>query len=189
MVRVPADFEAEFDAKGETFFDIAELLYATPDRQYTQRELADRFDCSTQTISNHTDTMSEWLDRHEGQTTFAWNRDAHDPAATEDISAAKQFYSDLWHLIRKHTQTVPGTLALLGFLLFVAAVVVFAFFVGFSLSITHDSAIPLIIYLVIAGGSFITGVIVTLLSPFQAIVHRALWPRLPDGVLQKGDNN
>lgn len=184
MARVPPDFEEEFEAKGETFFEIAELLYTTPDRKYTQGELADAFDCSKQTISNHTETMSEWLDRLDGQTTYAWNTDAHNPAATEDISATKSFYRDLWRLFKKHTETVPGTFALMGFGMLVTAVVMIAFFIGFSLSITADSAIPTVFYLAIAVGSFLTGIIVTLLSPFQAIVNRFLLPRLPDSLFQ-----
>ncbi|MDQ2074735.1 hypothetical protein RBH20_19595 [Haloarcula sp. H-GB4] len=46
MAQVPSEFGAEFEAKTETFFRTAELLYANPGRQYTQQELSDRFDCS-----------------------------------------------------------------------------------------------------------------------------------------------
>jgi hypothetical protein len=187
MVRVPADFEDEFEAKGETFFAIAELLYTTPDRQYTQRELADRFDCSTQTISNHTDTMTEWLDRRDGQTTYAWDIETHDPGSTEGLTAIKQFYADLYDLFMKHSNTAPGTFAIMGFAMFLAGVVVFSFYVGFSLSITDDSAIPVVIYLVIAVGCVLTGLVVTFLSPLQAWVNSVIWPRLPAGVFQKNE--
>ncbi len=101
-------------------------MYSTPDRQYTQQELADRFNCSTTTISNHTQIMSEWLDRYEGQTTYAWDADAHNPASTETLTALRQFY------------------------------------------------------LVLSAGSFITGILVTLLAPFQAAVNGLIWPRLPE---------
>lgn len=180
MARMPAEFDDTFDEKGTTFHAIAELLYTNPDRQYTQDELAERFDCSTTTISNHLQSMSEWLDRQDGQTTYAWDTDAHNPAATEDISATKSLYRDLWALAMKHTETVPGTFAVLGCVLLITAVVMVAFFVGFSLSITADSAIPGIVYLALALGSFLTGIVVTLLSPLQAILNRLLWPRLPD---------
>ncbi|MHC3381876.1 hypothetical protein [Haloarcula sp. H-GB5] len=46
MAQVPAEFEEEFKAKKKAFFGTAELLYANPDRQYTQQEPSDRFDCS-----------------------------------------------------------------------------------------------------------------------------------------------
>jgi len=187
MARVPVEFEEEFSEKGETFHGIAELLYANPNRQYTQDELAARFDCSTANISNHTQHMIEWLDRQDGQTTYAWNTDVHNPAATEDIDATKSLYRDLWNLLMKHTETTPGTFAVLGFVLFLTAVVMAAFFVGFSLSITADSAIPVGIYLAIAVGSFITGVVMTLFSPLQAIVNRFLWARLPDKLFQDTD--
>jgi hypothetical protein len=170
MARVPADFEDEFGAKGNTFFEIAELLYFNPDRQYTQDELAEKFGCST-TISNHTRDMSEWLYRRNDQTTYAWNTEVHNPASTEGLTAVKQFYTELWTLLKKHTNTAPGVYAVLGLLLLLAAFVVFMFYVAFSLSITQQSAIPVIIYLAIAIGSFVSGVIVTLLSPFQAIVN------------------
>jgi len=179
MARVPTDFEEEFEAKGETFFGIAELLYANPDRQYTQDELADRFECSKQTISNHNRDMTAWLTRYDGQTTYAWDVDVHDPGSTEGITATYQFYTDLYAVFKKHSKTAPGMYAVLGFPLVLAGAVVFAFYIGFSLSITADSAIPLVIYLAIAGGSFITGVIVTLISPFQAWVNRLLWSRIP----------
>ncbi|MDS0280355.1 hypothetical protein NDI85_21450 [Halomicroarcula sp. S1AR25-4] len=187
MVRVPAEFEEEFEPKGETFFAIAELLYIDPDRQYTQAELADRFDCSTQTISTHTQTMAEWLDRRDEQTTYAWDTDAHDPASTEGLAGVRQFYTDLWNLLKRHSSTTPGSFAIMGFVMFVAATVVGAFAVVFSLSITQESAIPLQIYVVIAAGSFVTGVIATLLAPFQAVVNRWLWARLPANVSQNND--
>ncbi|GGM50151.1 HTH domain-containing protein [Haloarcula argentinensis] len=109
MAQVPSEFEAEFEAKKETFFGIAELLYANPDRQYTQQELADRFDCSTTTISNHTQEMSEWLDRRDGQTTYAWNVDVYDPGHTETTMAVQRFYTDLWWLLKLHQSAVRFT--------------------------------------------------------------------------------
>ncbi|EMA26733.1 HTH domain-containing protein [Haloarcula argentinensis] len=109
MAQVPSEFEEEFEAKKETFFGIAELLYANPDRQYTQQELADRFDCSTTTISNHTQEMSEWLDRRDGQTTYAWNVDVYDPGHTETTMAVQRFYTDLWWLLELHQSAVRFT--------------------------------------------------------------------------------
>ena len=187
MARVPVDFEEDFEAKGDRFFAIAQLLYSNPDRQYTRDELADRFDCSTTTIDNHTGEMSEWLDRRDGQTTYAWNTDAHNPASTEGFAAVTQFYIDISHLLQKHSKTVPGAFAIIGFALFLAGTVVFSFYVGFSLSITQESAIPVVIYLAIAVASFLTGMIVTLLSPFQAVVNSFLWSRLPENLFQRGE--
>lgn len=187
MARVPPDFAEEFAAKGATFNRIAELLYTNPDRQYTRDELADQLDCSTTTIDNHTETMSEWLDRRNGQTTYAWNTNAHNPRSTEGLAAVKQFYADLVGLFRKHSRTAPGTYAIMGFAMGLAGSVVFAFYVGFSLSITGDSAIPVVIYLAIAVGSFLTGLFVTFLSPLQAWVTSVVWSRMPTAKVEHGE--
>jgi DNA-binding XRE family transcriptional regulator len=187
MARVPDEFREDFEAKGESFFDIAELLYAHPNRQYTQNELAEIIDRSNTTVSNHTREMvnNEWLKRQENQTTFTWNSDAHNPASTEGITAVRNFYVDLWRLVNKHLETVPGTFAIMGFALILAALVVFAFFVGFSVKLFEKSAIPPTIYLAIAIGSFLTGVIMTFLSPLQAVVNRAFLRLIPDNIFQK----
>lgn len=186
MARIPDEFRDEFDAKGETFFEIAELLYTHPDRQYTQGELAEKMDRSKTTISNHTNMMvnKEWIKCQEDQTTYVWNSDAHNPASTEGTTAIRRFYVDLWDLLKKHSNTVPGTFAIMGFVMILAAVVVFAFFVGFSLRFIQDSAIPPVFYLPIAIGSFLTGVAVTILSPLQATVNRFVWRLLPDNLFQ-----
>lgn len=186
MAQVPDEFRNEFGEKGETFFEIAELLYTYPDRQYTQDELAEKVDRSNTTVSNHTREMvnAEWLDRQEDQTTFSWNTDAHNPASTEGITAVRRFYVDCWYLLKKHSGTVPGAFAIMGFTFIVTAVVVFTFFVGFSLGASQESAIPTVVYLIIAVGSFLTGVIVTFLSPLQAVVNRFVWRILPVNFFQ-----
>ena len=151
MVQVPDEFRNEFNEKGETFFEIAELLYTNPDRQLTQDELAKKMDRSNTTISNHTREMvnNEWLIRQDDQTTYAWNSDAHNPASTEGTTAIKRFYVDLWNLLTKHSDTTPGTFAIVGFAMILTAIVVFAFFVGFSLKITQKSSISPLVYLTI----------------------------------------
>ena len=181
MARVPSEFTDEFAAKGDRFFAIAELLYANPDRQYTQQELAERFDCSTTTISNHTGEMSEWLDRRDSQTTYAWDVDVHDPGHTETTMAVRRFYADLWNLLKKHSRTGPGAFALFGFSMLLTGTIVFSFYVGFTLNLFSESALPVSVYLGIAIGCVLTGIIVTLCSPYMAWVSRLLWPRLPEG--------
>lgn len=185
MAQVPSEFEAEFEARGETFFAIAELLYATPDRQYTQDELAERFGCSNQTISNHTTEMEEWLDRRDGQTMFAWDVDMYDPGHTETTMAVRRFYADLWAFLKKHTRTGPGAFALLGFTMLLTGTVVFSFYVGFALELVAESALPVGVYLGIAIGCLVTGVIVTLCAPYMAWVSGVLWPRLPGSPFEK----
>jgi hypothetical protein len=98
--------------------------------------------------------------------------------STEGIAAVKHFYTDLFTLMKTHSRTAPGTFAILGFALLLASGVIFSFYVGFSLRITQDSAIPMIIYIAIEVGSFIIGGVVTLLSPFQVWVNGLLWPRV-----------
>jgi len=179
MAKVPAEFGEEFDAKGDRVFAIAELLYSTPDRQYTQQELADHFDCSTTTISNHTTGMREWLDCRNGQTIYAWDVDVYDPGHTEPTMAVRRFYADLWSLLKKHTRTSPGAFTLFGFVILLTGAVVFGVYAGFALELIAESALPVGIYLGIAIGCLVTGVIVTLCAPYMAWVSGVLWPRLP----------
>jgi predicted transcriptional regulator len=177
MARLPDEFRNEFDAKGETFFEIAEILFSNPDRQYTQDELAEKLCRSNTTISKHTQKMvdKEWLTRKENQTTYVWNSDAYNPASTEGITAVRMFYRDLSDLLKKHMKTAPGTFAIMGFALILAAFVVFSFYLGVSVRLVQESNIPSVFYLVTAIGAFLSGVIITFLSPMQAIVNRLLW--------------
>ncbi|WP_283402177.1 MarR family transcriptional regulator [Halorubrum sp. DM2] len=187
MRTLPKEFHDEFEQKGDTFFKIAELLYRNPDRPFTQEELAERMDCSTTTVSNHITKMedSEWLNRRKNQTVFAWNKDVHNPASTEGTTALRNFYADVWGIVKKHSETVPGTFALIGATMILAALVVFAFYIGFSLSITQESEIPAIIYATIALGSFLTGLLVSFLSPIQAKINSLVWRYLPVEKLQR----
>jgi len=180
MARVPSEFTEEFDAKGDRFFAIAELLYSNPDRQYTQQELAERLDCSTTTISNHIGEMSEWLDRRDDQTTYAWDVDVHDPGHTETTMAVRRFYGDLWGLLKKHSRTGPGTFALFGFIILLTSAVLFSVYLGFVLELFGESTLPVRIYFANAVGFLFTGIFVTLCSPYMAWVSRFLWPRLPE---------
>ena len=187
MRKLPDEFHEEFERKGDTFFSIAKLLFSHPDRQYTQSELAELMDCSTSRISDHTSEMEEWLDRRENQTTFAWNTEVYNPASTEGMRAIKSLYVDLWNLLKKHSETVPGAFAIIGFAMILGALVVFAFYIGFSLSITEQSEIPAVIYLTIALGSFLTGIIVSFLSPIQAVINRLIWRIIPENAFRSDD--
>lgn len=181
MARIPDEFSEEFSEKGETFFKIAELLYTQPDRQFTQDELAELVGRSNPTISGHTQEMvdEKWLSRRENQTTFSWDTSSHNPASTEGVTAIRRFYVDFWMLLKKHSSTGPGTFAIYGSFLIIAAGVLFAFFVGVSVGV-ENSAIPEFSFLLIAVGSFLTGVIVSFLSPLQAVVNRYMLRYLPE---------
>lgn len=184
MAKLPEQFCEEFDNRGDKFFEVAELLYTNHGQQYTQSELAEKVNRSNKRISDYTSDMGEegWLNRHDGETTFVWNTKAHNPAETEVTYAISGFYADLWHILKKHSKTIPGTFAILGSALFVAALVLFSFYIG--LSITEQSNVPIVIYLVIAISSFLTGMITTVLSPLQALANRLLHRLLPFSLLQ-----
>ena len=184
MQRVPQEFRKEFEEKGETFFGIAESLFSNPDRQYTQDELAAKFEKSNETISTHTRKMEQagWVTRRKDQVTFSWDKTEYNPASTEGLTAAKQFYVDCWNLLQKHSQTVPGALAMVGFGFVLTAAVVFAFFLGISSDVTRPSNIEPVIYLVIAIGAFVSGAILTLFSPMLAWGTRMILRVLPDGL-------
>jgi hypothetical protein len=174
MVRVPDEFEAEFERKGETFFSIAELFYTNPGHQFTQDELADKFDVRKQTISEHLETMAEWLDVETNQHTYQWNLEKADPANTGLIDAIAWFYRDLRHLLRTHTQRTTGILAIAGFFMFVTAFTILFMYVLYWLPITPQSNLPSFVYLIIAGGMLLSGLMVTLLSSAYAIGNRLL---------------
>ncbi|GGK84749.1 hypothetical protein [Haloarcula sebkhae] len=63
--------------------------------------------------------------------------------------------------------------------------VVFSVYVGFALELFAESALPVGIYLGIAIGCLLTGIIVTLCAPYMAWVSGVLWPRLPGNSLEK----
>lgn len=186
MASPPNEFYRQHDQKGENFHEIAELLYSHPKRQFTQDEIAELVDCSNSAVSKHVRKMEDdWVIRRENQTTFSWDTSTHNPASTETARAIKSFYSDFYKLIKRHTETAPGTFAIIGFVFILAALVVFAFFLGLSLDYVQSSTIPPGVYMLIAIGSFLTGVIVTLLSPLQAIINRVLWRYLPESLTSR----
>jgi hypothetical protein len=190
MANVPHQFQDEFEEKGDSFFQIAELLYTNHGHQYTLDELADAVGVSNSRVSELIDEMAKadnaWINKSTEQMTIVWNTEKHNPASTETTHAVRDFYRDLWELLKIHSRTAPGTFAILGFLLFVAAVVLTSFYVGFTLS-PENSGLPVITYLVLAVGAFITGVITTVLAPVQAFINSLLWPRLPSNFF-KGNN-
>jgi len=190
MANVPNQFQAEFKEKGDTFFDIAELLYTNHGHQYTLDELADAVDVSATRVSQLLDEMAAgeeaWISKSTEQMTIVWNTEAHNPASTETTHAVRGFYRDLWSVLKAHSSTAPGTYAIIGFLLFAAAIVLGSIYIGFTLS-SQDPGLPLITYLGLAAGSFITGVITTVLAPVQALANSLIWPRLPSDIFENSD--
>lgn len=190
MLSLPDRFRDEFDAKGETFFEIAELLYENHGQQFTLDDLEDRIDVSKPRISMILEDMEkgqeQWINKTNGQMTIVWNTETQNPAATEATKAVDSFYRDLWNLLKYHSQTVPGVYVIFGSLMFAAGLVLFGSYVGFSLS-GQSSEFPLEAYFILSVGSFIAGSIVTALGPFQALVNRFLWPYLPRGVFKNKD--
>jgi hypothetical protein len=185
MESVPHQFQNEFDQKGDTFFQLAELLYTNHGHQYTLDELANAVGVSDSRVSELIDEMAKdddaWVNKSTEQMTIVWNTEKHNPASTETTHAVRDFYRDLWELLKMHSRTAPGTFAIFGFLLFAAAVVLTSFYVGSTLS-PENSGFPVITYLVLAIVSFITGVITTVLAPVQAFVNSLLRSRLPSNI-------
>lgn len=169
---VPDRFHDEFNQKGEKFFQIARILYGHSNREYTQAELAKQVDRSKTRISDHVQEMeeSDWVSRKENQTTFSWNHEAHNPASTDGTTAVRLFYEDFLKLLEKHSTTGPGTLAIIGFGMLLTSIVVFAFYIGFT--IKGDSAIPPVIYLSTALGALVIGLLMTFVSPLHARLNR-----------------
>ena len=190
MTRLPNRFQEEFDEKGDTFFEIAELLYTNHGHQHTLDDLTEDVDVTKAQVSNLVSDMAdgeeEWINKTEGQMTIVWNTETYNPASTEATHAVRGFYRDLWALLKAHQSTAPGTYAILGFFLFATAVVMASFYIGSSLS-AQNWNVPARAYLVLAIGSFITGVFATAMSSIQAYANSVIWPRLPSDVFENDD--
>lgn len=172
MARVPTEFEAEFENKGETFLGIAERLYTNPGHQYTQDELATEFGVKKQTISEHLTTMDEWLVVETNKQTHRWNVEKADPANTGLFDAIAWFYGDLRDVLQTHTQRITGILAMVGFFLFITAFTNLLIYLLYQLPITSRGDLPPVVYLIIAGGMLLSGIAITALASVWAICNR-----------------
>ncbi len=174
MRKPPSELQDEFSSKGDSFTSVVEILYSNYDREFTQTDLAKEVGVSQSRISEFTTNLVEsgWVSKNKGRTTFRWNTESHNPASTDGAKALSGFYSDLWWILSKHSKTIPGSLAIYGFMLFAAAIVLLAFYMGYLVNGGADSSISGITYLVISLASLIVGVVISLLSPLQAWLHR-----------------
>ena len=174
MTNVPREFEKEFDSKGESFFEIAEILYENHGDQFTLEELSDEVSVSDSRVSVHLSepTEEDWVSKQEGKTTFVWNTEKYNPANTEPTDAVFGLYVDLWRVLKTHTTTSAGITAIGGLMAFVSAAVMGTFYLGFMIGLFQDSSLPTEIYLVLCLGLVITGVIVTMMSPILALLNK-----------------
>lgn len=190
MVQIPNNFEDEFDSKGETFFEIAELLYMNHGKQFTLDEIGDAVSVSKTRVSELIQEMEEgdetWINKTEAQMTIVWNTETHNPASTETKTAVGGFYRELWGLLKRHSRTAPGMYVIIGSLMFATALILIGTYIGFSLG-GQSSGFPVRAYLVLGISSFAAGGVVTALGPFQAVVNRLLWPLLPTELFENED--
>ena len=190
MANLPNRFKDEFDAKGETFFEIAELLYANHGQQFTLDEIENTVPVSKTRVSKLIEDMEEgeepWISKTEGQMTIVWNTETQNPASTETTKAVGGFYRDLWDLLKYHSRTAPVMYVIIGSFMFATTLILIGTYIGFSLR-GNSSGFPLNAYLALAISSFVAGGVMTALGPFQAFVNRHLWPRLPPSILENND--
>jgi DNA-binding MarR family transcriptional regulator len=174
MPRLPEDFRNEYENYGETFFHLAELLYANHGHQFTTGDLAEEVDVSKPRVSDFTGQLSDdgWFTRHQGQTTFVWNTEAHNPATTEMTDAVFGLYADLWEVFKRHTNTTTGMFATMGFVFLVATGVLWALYVGFRLGIANESVIPITGYVVLGLALGFSGIVTTAMAPLFAVLNR-----------------
>lgn len=59
MAKLPNRFKDEFDAKGETFFEIAELLYANHGQQFTLDEIENTVPVTKSRVSTLIEDMKK----------------------------------------------------------------------------------------------------------------------------------
>jgi predicted transcriptional regulator len=178
MRRIPSELKDEFSNRGDSFDSVVETLYTNYDREFTQTDLVKEVDITQPRISEFTQELvdSDWIKKRKGRTTYSWNTELHNPASTDGTKAISGFYSDLGWLIKKHSETRPGLFAILGAGMFVAAIVLLSFFIGYLVNGNPDSGISGFTYLAISLGSLLVGVVITLLSPMHAWLHRfARW--------------
>jgi len=190
MGKLPNRFEDEYDAKGETFFEIAELLYTNHGQQFTLDEIVSTVSVTKPRVSTLIEDMEDgeepWINKSEGQMTVVWNTETQNPASTETTKAVGGFYRDLWALLRYHSRTAPGMYVIIGSFMFATTLILIGTYIGFSLG-GNSSGFPLNAYLALAISSFVAGGIMTALGPFQAFVNRHLWPRLPSTIIEDKD--
>ena len=174
MTMLPNEFRDEFDGKGGTLFEIAELLYSDHGKQFTQEEIAADVGVSKPRVSKLLSEMEDdWVNKQSGDYTIVWNTQTYNPAITEPAAAVRGFYADLWQLLHEHTKTGPGIITVTGAAMFASAIVVSAFYIGASIA-SASAGIPAIVYLVISLGLMITGGILTTLAPIQATTNKAI---------------
>lgn len=174
MTDLPREFEEEFDSKGETFFGLAETLYQNHGYQFTLDELAEEVDLSKSRVSSHLKRPNEtdWVNKEKGDTTYVWNTEKYNPAETETTDAVFGLYTDLGQVLKKHLGTSTGTPAILGLMFFVASFVMWVFYIGYSINLFQESALPVGVYLGLGLGLVVVGLLITLLSPLLAIGNR-----------------
>jgi len=176
MADVPKEFEKEIDSNEETFFKIAETLYENHGDQFTLGELAEKVDISNSQVSTHLSepTKEDWVNKQEGETTFVWNTEKYNPVEIEAADAVFGLYTDLYGVFKNHTQTSTGVPAVAGLVLFVTSGMMLFLYGGVSVGLFRESAIPVVGYFVVGLALFITGAILTLLSPIMALANRTV---------------
>lgn len=176
MTDLPRDFYDEYENRGDTFFEIAQILLDNHGRLYTQSELADEVGISKSRVSTFTQVLEDdgWINSQDGQMTFVWNTEEHNPAETAGREAVFGLYRDLFVVFKNHTRTLPGAFALFGFFFFVAASVLLSMYLILISGLVSDSALPPSIYLLLGFGSIIAGFAMTGFTYLQAFVYRIL---------------
>lgn len=179
MADLPREFHEKYENRGDTFFEIAQILLDNHGRQYTQSNLANKVDISQSRVSTYTQKLVDenWINRHDGQTTFVWNTEEHNPAEMAGNEAVFGLYQDLFDVFKNHTQTLPGALALGGFCFFVTAFILLFIYLILKSGLVSESALPLSIYLLLGLGFAISGVVITGFTYLQAFMNR-VWNRI-----------
>lgn len=118
MAALPEGFRTAYDQKGESFFQTAALLCGNHGRQYTQADIAEEVGVSKTRISDFTQELvaDGWLDRHDGQTSFVWNTEKHNPAEYEATAAVDSVATEALALAVRAWRSPAESLALVAIL-------------------------------------------------------------------------
>lgn len=174
MARFPDHFLEEYAGRGDGFNEVATVVLENHGRQLTVEEITAEVSVEERRVRQLLGSLEKdgWVNSREVPMTFVWNTEKHNPAEIHATEAVTELYSDLWSVFRKHSTTTTGTTAILGFLLFVAALVMGFFYLTLATGLFGDSTYPPSVYLVLGIVLLFLGILMTAAVTIQAFINR-----------------
>lgn len=174
MTRLPSEFKDQYESRGETFFEIAEILCRNHGQIFTAESIESNVDVRERQVQNLLKDLSEdeWVESQTGVKTYEWNIERYNPAEIVALNAVWSLYRDLWRMFKRHSKTTTGIIAIFGFLFFVAGFVSASISIILGSGIFEEPEISPRIYLILGIAFFGAGVMITAFVGLQAFVNR-----------------